>query len=134
MRHVTPEDVCQIAALEMIVFPDNCFNEYTLGKEIRAGVAWGIEGDDGELVAYALTRFDGAITDLTRLGVRPDYQQKGLGARLLECVVANSGDLMLTVAKGNAPALRLYTRYGFQVVGELGPSNWVMRRATSAVA
>ena len=75
-----------------------------------------------ELVAFALVRsvFDEA--ELMLLAVRSDYQQRGIGARLLQhscssLVRAGATKYFLEVRADN-PAVRLYTKAGFIPVGQ----------------
>ena len=52
---------------------------------------------------------------IASLVVAPEWQQQGVGASLIEAVVAQYGTKDLTVQTGvkNLPALRLYARHGF---------------------
>jgi ribosomal protein S18 acetylase RimI-like enzyme len=130
MRCVTQNDADVIAELEMQVFPENCFNETTIAKEIELGTGWVIELAD-EVVAYALVRDDGYLLDLTRLGVREDCRGMGLGAMLLDRLLGIQRDTMLTVRVTNETALHLYRTRGFQIVGRFRDGgSWVMLRAT----
>jgi RimJ/RimL family protein N-acetyltransferase len=56
------------------------------------------------------------------LGVDEDHQGRGLGASLLDAVVAEAASsgmsrLELTVMADNAPAVKLYLRHGFTIEG-----------------
>lgn len=130
MRDVTKDDAAAIAALDMELFPENCFNERTLEREIRAGGGQ-VVYDNGELVAYVLVRWDWEVMDIIRIGVRPSHQRQGLGTRMLFNVLSTSQlDAILCVEKGNDRALHLYREHGFSIIGQLNKS-WVMRRFTS---
>ncbi|MGB6714591.1 MAG: GNAT family N-acetyltransferase [Candidatus Cybelea sp.] len=57
---------------------------------------------------------------VSQLAVAPTMRGRGLGRRLLDLVVilarsAGAGKLTLFVYEGNAPARRLYERYGFVI-------------------
>lgn len=65
------------------------------------------------------------VADLLALAVRPAYQNKGIGTKLLHHVIevaervapqSRIASLRLTVAESNAGAQRLYARNGFRVV------------------
>lgn len=131
IREASPDDLEAVLALENELFP-NPMNERLLENEVRIGAAFVI-GDPVE--AYALIRKDAGLIDLTRLGVSPASQGKGLGRKLLEYVISVAGgqDVMLTVQKTNLKALRLYRSAGFEVAGHLiAATAWVMvRRASS---
>jgi ribosomal protein S18 acetylase RimI-like enzyme len=66
-----------------------------------------------------------ADTPELSLAVVPDYRGQGVGTRLLECLLRAAderhGAVSLSVSASN-PALRLYRRFGFAVVGEGGPA------------
>lgn len=127
MRDVSKADAPAIAALDMELFPENCFNERTLAREIGAGGGLAVYDDD-LLVAYILVRWDWEIMDIIRIGVRPSHQGRGIGTRMLFNVLSTTHmDSILTVDKLNKRALRLYTEHGFKIIGQLSRS-WVMRR------
>ena len=61
--------------------------------------------------------------ELARVGVRPEYAGKGIGARLLNLVIDTAKSkgfdgVRLMVSPGNAAAVALYRRAGFKTVGE----------------
>ena len=129
MQSVTVADVSAIAALDMKLFPSNSFNERTLAREVDAGGGVVIY-EKGELVGYLLARWDWEIMDITRFGVRPSHQGRGLGNRMLFDVLSSTGlDIVLCVEKTNSKAIRLYLQHHFKIIGQLGKS-WLMRRAT----
>ena len=130
MRQATAEDADDIARLDMQLFPDNCFNERTVGNELEAGISWVIH-KGGELIGYALVRPDGDIVDLIRIGVSPDHQRKGWGLKLLKLVSGCNlrSKVMLTVRKDNHGAIKLYLWAGFKIIGHLEAyekKSWVM--------
>ncbi len=130
VRVVDSKDIGQLVELEALLFPDNNMNERTLEIEIQHGVCLVVERDD-RVVGYVLVRRDRDITDVLRLGVQPEHQGRGVGARLLVAAIGRSCSAMLTVAKINEPALQPYEKMGFKISGELGTS-WVMRRYMAA--
>jgi ribosomal protein S18 acetylase RimI-like enzyme len=126
VRVATFDDIPVLVDIEQRLFPLNAMNDTMLERELAVG---------GGLVvgtvpcAYALLRDDGVRLDITRLGVVPEHQRKGFGELLLAHVVARGRRTMLTVAKSNRVALRLYLRHGFEVVGELTEAAaWLMER------
>lgn len=77
---------------------------------------------------------DGSLF-LSQMYLLPEWQNQGLGTRLLEYVlmrsVAQVKDVTLKVLK-NSPALRLYQRLAFVIVGE-DEYQYHMRRTWDAV-
>lgn len=125
LKPIAPSDAIAIAALEMLLFPDNCFNEKTLAEEIKIGEGFVIYEDEF-LVGYLLARREGDVLDILRLGVRLDCQHDGLGTELLSAAIKDEPHVILTVRKDNGKALNLYYKFGFEIVG-VSEYSWVMR-------
>ena len=79
--------------------------------------------DDGAVLGYSgLSVSPPDESWVQNLGVRRDAQRRGVGRALLEAVLAEAfrqgvRRTLLEVAVDNAPAQKLYARYGFEVVG-----------------
>jgi ribosomal protein S18 acetylase RimI-like enzyme len=79
-------------------------------------------------VDSALTGGDGRAAYLYALRVRPEYRNRGFGSELVreaEAVLRQRGftQAMISVAKDNFAARRLYERLGYVVFGE-DPGSW----------
>jgi ribosomal protein S18 acetylase RimI-like enzyme len=78
----------------------------------------------GALVGYAfVTHYRGRLIHLVRIAVLPAAQGQGIGAHLLAEVIgyargAGADILTLNTQIDNAPARRLYERFGFRLTGE----------------
>ena len=84
--------------------------------------------DDGRLIgmAGAATSNDAAHVELISMWVRPEARSGGVGARLIEAVVAWAADagfrqVRLWVVEGNTRAERLYERCGFTRTSGVAP-------------
>lgn len=132
IRPATEGDFDNILGLEALLFPDNSLSLARLEREAKASQIFVI----GEPVhAYTIVGTDGTILDLLRLGVHPDQQGRGDGAKLLEHVIALGRDLTLTVRKKNHRAFRLYRRYGFTIAGHfISADSWVLFRPAGELA
>ena len=87
---------------------------------------------DGKIIAAAGAGVDEEVAELSsienvcslyRVGVRRDFQQKGIAGKLLEFIkkdVKNRGfgGMFFLVAKETEPALKLYEKHGFKRKGE----------------
>lgn len=87
---------------------------------------------DGEIIAAAGAGADEDVAELSdienacnlyRVGVRRDFQRKGIAGKLLEFIKTDVqkrgfGGMFFLVAKGNEPALKLYEKHGFKRAGE----------------
>lgn len=57
--------------------------------------------------------------EIRALFVHPEQRGKGVGDRLLQHLISlSNAETVLFVAKSNAPAIRLYQKYGFEVDDE----------------
>ncbi len=111
---------------------ENSMAETTLHRELEVGQGLVYEGLRC-ILGYALVRTDGDKLDLTRLGVGQGAQGSGIGSALLCEVITMGKPIVLTVLKHNHRAIRLYYRYGFEIVGHLvSDGAWALRREASA--
>ena len=123
MRRALPEDAEEIAQLELELFPDDWLNAWSIRNELKHSKCWVI-GED-RLRAYLLTRTEGSLVDILRVGVRREHQGHGLGYRLVQKALTLAPKAVLMVRKDNKKALDLYHSLGFQIVGEFKQS-WTM--------
>ena len=82
-----------------------------LGAGLRAPLAH-------QVIGYAGLWFDGDVTQIMTIGTDPAWQRRGVGRALLTAMIDRSRALgasavLLEVAVDNAPALALYTGFGF---------------------
>lgn len=124
MRRALPEDVEELALLEAELFPENCFNAYTISQELKFSRCWVIEAG-GKLAGYLLARVDGDLVDILRVGIREESRRQGLAYRLMVKALSLAPRATLMVAKRNAPAMSLYKDLGFKISGALHES-WLM--------
>lgn len=118
------QDVPEVAALERIVFPDPWSVDSFLAEvDRRPDVGWPLvaRDADGKIAAYAVVWFIVDEVHIGNIAVRPDLQGQGHGSRLLRHVLEEGRRrrfhfATLEVRPSNAPALRLYERYGFRRV------------------
>lgn len=83
-------------------------------------VFFGELSEDGELLGAIAVREELPGTlEITRLMVHPGQLRQGIGAKLLQYVLAVHPDkqrFTVTASTGNAPAVALYRKFGFQPV------------------
>lgn len=76
----------------------------------------------GEIIAYAGMWYIIDEGHITNVAVSPAHREKGLASKILEYMIGEarlSGirAFTLEVRASNAPAIRLYTKFGFEGVG-----------------
>ncbi len=96
---------------------------------LEAGLTWfaTLEGD--RVVGALGCSVQGGVVDLDRLVVDPGLHRQGVGAGLVEHVVALAPRAVVSTGRANAPARALYERLGFTHEGdvEVEPGLWVSR-------
>jgi ribosomal-protein-alanine N-acetyltransferase len=77
---------------------------------------------DGQVVGHAFSDMYGGQGHLIRLAVHPDFQQRGIGERLLieslrYQVAAGAYPLTVNTQGNNLPSQKLYQRFGYRSIG-----------------
>ena len=86
-------------------------NEHSIGEVL-------IDNDTNKLIAYVFVykkKYPGFIYNLQ---VQPEYQGKGFGKILTNDAIEKYGGIDLTVGKDNDRAIKLYKKFGFEIVGD----------------
>ena len=119
IRPATPEDVPAIAALEKICFRADPWPAEIIARHYeRFTVA--MDGDT--LAGYGALSSILDEGNLDNIAVAPAYRRQGLGETLLREIIRRARErqcavLYLEVRAGNAPAIALYEKHGFEAVG-----------------
>ena len=122
---MTLDDLPAVLDLEHRLFTDDAWSEATYRDELDdpGGTRHYIVAEDGDLLAgWAGLASAGPQGDVLTIGVRPEAQGRGIGARLLgalldEAVVRGCLEVFLEVRADNPRARDLYERFGFVAVG-----------------
>lgn len=109
--------------IEQELFQLQPWSEAQFWSELAAGdrvMLAAMEGD--ALVGYADIALGQPEAEIMSLGVRTAHQRRGIGSALLLAMLeaaqaAGAQRILLEARTGNDPAIRLYERHGFQVVG-----------------
>ena len=129
LREMRPSDINAVMAIEHVVFPTPwraSAYEYEITRNRLADyqVLLVSLGDrPRQLIGYAGTWLLADELHVSTIAVSRDWQGKGLGELLLLNMLTLAYDMPVTVAtlevrRGNLVAQALYSKYGFQVVGE----------------
>ena len=77
---------------------------------------------DGRHAGSAIIDRSGTSISLTDIAVLPEFRGKGIATQVINGLIAEARDsgvpVVLSVDRTNAPAFGLYTKLGFEVVGE----------------
>ena len=152
VRPLTAADAAEVARLEVELFGVSAWTAGMVHEELTGPGRWyvGVDGSPApapvggrpgarRLAGYAGLWFDGDDTQVMTIGVALAAQRRGLGTVLLDALVARSrelgaGAVLLEVRVDNGPAIALYERTGFVVLGRRrryyqpeGIDAWTMR-------
>jgi [ribosomal protein S18]-alanine N-acetyltransferase len=133
LREMRWWDIERVLELERILFPEDAWSAGLFWSELAHARGPGATRryivaetpDDGAgrtLVGYGGLAAVGGTGDIQTIGVLPVHRRTGLGARLLSELLAAAAEfacheVMLEVRVDNAPAQRLYERFGFTRIG-----------------
>jgi ribosomal-protein-alanine N-acetyltransferase len=122
LRFATPEDAPAMRAVEVASFSDPwteaAFRSLLRHPQMHARVA----ESGGVLLGYCIGWIVGDECELANIAVAPGARRTGLGARLLDDLIAaveghGGGTIYLEVREGNAAARALYASRGFEEAG-----------------
>ena len=114
--------VAQVAQLEKICFSDP-WSENSIASELTNKLSFWLVAMEGDTVAgYIGSQTVMDESDMMNVAVHPDHRRKGIAEALVNTLVENlkrmgSRCLTLEVRASNAPAIALYEKLGFVVVG-----------------
>ena len=114
--------VPQVAALEKLCFSDPWSQESILGELNNQYAFWLVAEEDGVVLGYIGSQISFPEADVMNVAVHPDARRHGVAAVLVEALVHYLKDvqctsLTLEVRASNAPAIALYEKLNFSLVG-----------------
>jgi len=118
------DDLADVAEIERLSFP----TPWSLSSfryemvENPYATLFGVWPDGGPVVAFACVWVIDQELKINNIAVHPRWRGRGLGGKLVDHILAFGRDQgctesTLEVRPSNGPALRLYGRIGFRVVG-----------------
>jgi ribosomal-protein-alanine N-acetyltransferase len=122
------DDITRCVELEQLLFPEDdpwaavAFQSELSGRHNRYITA---RDEDGRMVGYAgialLGDAEHPEAEVHTIGVDPRCHRAGVGTLLLEALLAEAGrrggPVFLEVRTDNAPAIALYAKHGFHIIG-----------------
>ena len=121
IERMTESHVAAVAALEKLCFADP-WSLSSIASELNNPLAlWLVAVEDGDLIGYIGSQSVMGESDMMNVAVHPDHRRKGLGERLVlalcEALSGENTSLALEVRSSNAPAISLYEKLGFVLIG-----------------
>lgn len=122
IRKMTEQDVPYVAALEKKCFNDP-WSERSIAFELNNSLAyWLVAEKDGCVVGYVGSQSVLDAADMMNIAVDETCRREGIANALVGNLVKyltgiGVSSLSLEVRSGNAPAIALYTKLGFSLVG-----------------
>jgi ribosomal protein S18 acetylase RimI-like enzyme len=121
VRPALRSDLSALAGAEAAAFaPLWRLSAPTLARMLDVATTFTVAELDGEVIGFQFSTIDGVHAHLIRLTVRPEWQSRGVGTRLVDelfalCAAYGVRTLTLNTQRDNLASQRLYTRFGFQV-------------------
>ena len=112
IRPAASEDISDIAYLEEITFP----------------IPWSLESirhdveENGSFAGYMDVWQIAGEGQLNNIAVAPEYRGRGIGRKMMDYMIRwltqdDNEEFSLEVRESNAPAIHLYEKLGFEVIG-----------------
>lgn len=128
IRELQGINIPRMAELETELFGRGAWNESMIRQEIAAPARTYIvdvedhAGEDGDIRGYAGFWYDGDDAELMTIGVDGKYHRQGIATGLMSRMIQlaktqGARRMLLEVRVDNEPALALYRRFGFQMMG-----------------
>lgn len=123
IMRMTPKDVEELAALDKKCFAIP-WSEQSFRDETENALAiYFVAKEKGKCIGYAGFWNVSGEGDITNVAVLPEFRRLGIGSKLIEAVIKKASELKLSlltleVRRSNTAAQGLYSKYGFEIIGE----------------
>ena len=114
--------VSQIAELEKLCFSDP-WSENSIASELENPLSfWLVFEENGAVLGYVGSQSVAPESDMMNLAVEPHARKRGIAQALVgalcdELISQKMESLTLEVRASNEPAIKLYTKLGFEIIG-----------------
>lgn len=122
IREMRPEDICQVADTERMIFSQPWSEQGFLSSLQSGDTLYLVAVVEERIAGYCgfLQSFDEA--DITNVAVHPDFREKGVAYRMLRQLMEQGKArgverYTLEVRVSNEAALELYKKLGFESAG-----------------
>ena len=121
IRRMMPGEAEQVHRLEEACFPDPWSANSLMDMLSNPHALYLVAVLDGRVVGYCGTRMVLDEGDILRVAIDREYRGRKIGSAMFEKLLGETPRIIswnLDVRESNAPAIGLYTKYGFQPVGK----------------
>ncbi len=124
-RSMTLADIPAVAELDEICFEEDGWDEDFFIEELRDENSDYIVGEiGGKIIACAGIKIFFDEAEGMTIAVAPEYQGRGIGKKLLLEVIKiakmrGANSMIFEVRVSNVPALHIYQKFGFKIVGRM---------------
>jgi ribosomal-protein-alanine N-acetyltransferase len=123
ITRMTADDVCELAELDKKCFTVPWSEQSFRDETDNALAIYFVAKENNKCVGYAGFWNVSGEGDITNVAVLPEYRRLGIGSVLIEAVIKKAAELELSlltleVRRSNTAAQNLYSKYGFEVIGE----------------
>lgn len=112
----------------VLVVEEECFDEYSRYPRwifeyyVRSGAVFRVAVHQNTVVGYAMASVEDGSCHIISIGVRRSFRRRGIGLKLmceilLQCLARGISTAYLEVSTDNEPAIKLYKKLGFKVIG-----------------
>ena len=122
IQPITPDDLSAVARLEQLCFPEAPWSEKALLLLCREHGTGFVAREEHRILAYGGMTYAADEGSVTNIATHPDARRRGLGLALTRALIRRGEELglqslYLEVRTGNAAAIALYRKAGFEPVG-----------------
>jgi ribosomal protein S18 acetylase RimI-like enzyme len=122
IRPMREEDWMDYEKIDEEIFPDDRVNQESFQKQVAGRPFFALEVEGRLAGMLILARFGEDAGHLARIGVTVSLQNRGFGAKLMECAMSwfrneKISQVILYTQDHNKHAQHLYKKFGFEVIG-----------------
>jgi ribosomal-protein-alanine N-acetyltransferase len=119
----TEEELLCIAKMEEEIFGKEAWSLKQIKEEFKNSFSEIFVFENGKKLGYVIYRKLLDEGEILRIGIKKEYQGRGFGKKLLKELLEILKEkgikaVFLEVRENNAPAIRLYEKNGFRVLGK----------------
>ena len=125
-RRYSSSDIDAIAALELEAFSVGPYSKYMLKKIFRSSNSFNYVGEENGTIAGCVVALplDRTSADIESIAVRPSFQHRGLGGKLMDLIEAEMRQRgykksILEVRDRNEETIQFYVKHGYSVTAHL---------------